>query len=152
MKTAIFPGSFDPFTRGHESVVRRGLGLFDRIIVAVGTNTTKSYYFSTEQRIEMISKTFQGESGVEVASFDGLTVDFCKDNDIHFILRGLRDGKDFFYEKNIALMNHSLEQGVQTVFLLTDPEHAWISSTIIREILRNNGDVSPFLPDGMVID
>jgi len=152
MKTAIFPGSFDPFTRGHESVVRRGLGLFDRIIVAVGTNTTKSYYFSTEQRIEMISKTFQGESGVEVASFDGLTVDFCKDNDIHFILRGLRDGKDFFYEKNIALMNHSLEQGVQTVFLLTDPEHAWISSTIIREILRNDGDVSPFLPDGMVID
>lgn len=152
MKTAIFPGSFDPFTRGHESVVRRGLGLFDRIIVAVGTNTTKSYYFSTEQRIEMISKTFQGESGVEVASFDGLTVDFCKENDIHFILRGLRDGKDFFYEKNIALMNHSLEQGVQTVFLLTDPEHAWISSTIIREILRNDGDVSPFLPDGMVID
>lgn len=152
MKTAIFPGSFDPFTKGHESVVRRGLGLFDRIIVAVGTNTTKSYYFSPEQRMKMISKTFQGESSVEIASFDGLTVDFCRENDIHFILRGLRDGKDFFYEKNIALMNHSLERGVQTVFLLTDPEHAWISSTIIREILRNEGDVSPFLPDGMVID
>lgn len=152
MSKAVFPGSFDPFTKGHESVVRRGLEVFDEIIVAVGTNTTKSYYFDMERRMDMVKSTFADSPSVKVASFDGLTVDFCKAHGIRHILRGLRDGKDFFYEKNIAMMNYSLNNDIQTVFLLTDPEHAWISSTIIREILRNNGDVGRFLPDGMNID
>ena len=152
MKIAVFPGSFDPFTKGHESVVRRGALLFDKVIIGIGTNTSKSYYFKQEQRMEMVSSVFSDTINVEVTEFQGLTVDFCKNIDASYILRGLRDGKDFFYENHIAVMNKNMAPGIETVFLLTDPEHAGISSTILREILRNNGNISPFVPEGMKID
>lgn len=152
MKIAVFPGSFDPFTRGHESVVLRGAELFDKVIVGIGTNTTKKYYFSLEQRVNMIESVFAEHGNVEVRTFEGLTVDFCKNSGAAYILRGLRDGKDFFYENHIAVMNKNMAPGLETVFLLTDPEHAGISSTILREILRNNGDISAFIPKGMKID
>jgi pantetheine-phosphate adenylyltransferase len=151
MNTAVFPGSFDPFTRGHESVVRRGCALFDKLIIGVGTNTTKKYMFDINERTAMIERVFADEDRVEVLSFSGLTVDFCREQQAAYILRGLRDGKDFFYENSIAVMNTSLSPGLETVFLLTAAEYAGISSTILREILRNNGDISPFVPEGMMI-
>ena len=152
MTTAVFPGSFDPFTRGHESVVLRACNLFDKIIIGVGTNTTKKYYFDLEKRKEMIDMVFKDNDKVTVQEFDGLTVDFCKRVNARFILRGLRDGKDFFYENSIAVMNQNMAPEIETVFLLTSAQTAGISSTILREILRNNGDVSPFIPEGMKID
>ncbi|NNC83145.1 MAG: pantetheine-phosphate adenylyltransferase [Flavobacteriales bacterium] len=152
MRIAVFPGSFDPFTRGHESVVRRACGLFDRIVIGVGTNTTKKYYFDLDKRKSMIEQVFKELEQVQVQSFDGLTVDFCREVGAQFILRGLRDGKDFFYENSIAVMNQNMAPEVETVFLLTSPTTAGISSTILREILRNNGDIRPFIPEGMKID
>ncbi len=151
MNNAVFPGSFDPFTLGHESVVRRGCKLFDKLIIGVGTNTTKSYLFDLDERTAMIERVFADEKRIEVKSFSGLTVDFCKEHNANYILRGLRDGKDFFYENSIAVMNTSLSPGLETVFLLTAAEYAGISSTILREILRNNGDISAFVPEGMMI-
>lgn len=151
MNIAVFPGSFDPFTKGHESVVRRGCILFDKLIIGVGSNTTKKYMFDIEERTAMIERVFADEDRIEVRSFSGLTVDFCKEQDAKYILRGLRDGKDFFYENSIAVMNNSLSPGIETVFLLTAAEYAGISSTILREILRNNGDISSFVPEGMMI-
>ncbi|NND94574.1 MAG: pantetheine-phosphate adenylyltransferase [Flavobacteriales bacterium] len=152
MNIAVFPGSFDPFTKGHESVVLRACSLFDKIIVGVGTNTTKQYYFPLEKRTSMISKVFSNEPKVEVHDFSGLTIDFCRSVGARFILRGLRDGKDFFYENSIAVMNQNMAPELETVFLLTSPQTAGISSTILREILRNKGDISPFIPKGMKID
>jgi pantetheine-phosphate adenylyltransferase len=152
MTIAVFPGSFDPFTSGHESVVRRACNLFDKIIIGVGTNTTKKYYFPLEKRKQMIDDVFSEEPKVSVQDFDGLTVDFCKKVGAKVILRGLRDGKDFFYENSIAVMNQNMAPELETVFLLTSPQTAGISSTILREILRNNGDISPFIPKGMKID
>ena len=151
MKKALFPGSFDPFTKGHYSIVKRGLRLFDQIIIGVGRNTTKKYYFSEDQRIEMISGLFEDEPRVIVSGFDGLTVNYCKNVGADFILRGLRNGADFEYEKNIAFTNKLMEDDIQTVFLLTEQEYGAISSTILREILRNNGDISEFVPRGMKI-
>jgi len=151
MTTAVFPGSFDPFTLGHESIVRRGCALFDRVIIAVGTNTSKKYYFDIEHRKAMIDSVFTDTDQVLVTRFDGLTVDYCKQVDAQFILRGLRDGKDFFYENSIAIMNKSMSEDIETVFLLTEPEYQGISSTILREILRNKGDISRFVPIGMKI-
>lgn len=151
MNIAVFPGSFDPFTKGHESVVRRGCILFDKLIIGVGSNTTKKYMFDIEQRTAMIERVFADEDRIEVRSFSGLTVDFCKEQNAKYILRGLRDGKDFFYENSIAVMNNSLSPDIETVFLLTAAEYAGISSTILREILRNNGDISSFVPEGMMI-
>lgn len=151
MNIAVFPGSFDPFTRGHESVVRRGAILFDKLIIGVGTNTTKKYMYDLQERKAMIDRVFADEDRVEVQEFSGLTVDFCKAVGARYILRGLRDGKDFFYENSIAVMNQKLSPGLETVFLLTAAEYAGISSTILREILRNDGDISPFVPEGMMI-
>jgi pantetheine-phosphate adenylyltransferase len=152
MKVAVFPGSFDPFTKGHESVVSRGADLFDKVIIAIGTNTSKKYFFDLEQRTAMINSVFANQPKVEVHSFEGLTVDFCKKIGATYILRGLRDSGDFSYEKRIAVMNQSMNDGLETIFLLTDPALAGISSTILREILRNNGDISPFVPLGMKIE
>ena len=146
-RIAVFPGSFDPFTKGHEAVVLKALPLFDEIIIAIGTNSAKQNYFSLEDRINQIKAVFKSEKKVSIQSFEGLTVNFCKKHNANFIVRGLRDGKDFEYEKSIAIMNNQIEKSVETVFFMTDAEYSAINSVIIRDILRNGGDASQFLPD-----
>jgi pantetheine-phosphate adenylyltransferase len=143
-KIGIFPGSFDPFTKGHENIVERFLPLFDKIIIGVGGNTTKKYYYTLESRIKHIESIFKNESKISVEHYQGLTVSFCKEKKAQYLLRGLRNTTDFNYEKSIALMNKELE-GVETLFLMTDEGLSHISSTIIREVAKNNGDVSPFV-------
>jgi pantetheine-phosphate adenylyltransferase len=143
-KIGIFPGSFDPFTKGHENIVERFLPLFDKIIIGVGGNTTKKYYYTLESRIKHIESIFKNESKIIVEHYQGLTVSFCKEKKAQYLLRGLRNTTDFNYEKSIALMNKELE-GVETLFLMTDEGLSHISSTIIREVAKNNGDVSPFV-------
>ncbi|MBN2273455.1 MAG: pantetheine-phosphate adenylyltransferase [Bacteroidales bacterium] len=145
-KVAIFPGSFDPFTVGHESVVRRALKMFDKIIIAIGFNTTKTAYFPLEKRIEWIKKVFADTDRVEVHSFKGLTVDYCKSVGAGYILRGLRTAADFEYERAIAQVNKAMFPDIETVFFLTLPQHTPINSTIIREIIKQGGDASQFLP------
>ncbi len=148
-KTAIFPGSFDPFTVGHESIVRRALSIFDRIIVSVGYNSNKQGYFPLETRLEWISNVFKNEPGVEVTWFSGLTVDFCRKKDARFILRGLRTAADFEFERAIAQVNKAMDDSIESVFLLTRPEHTPVNSTIVRDIVRNGGDASKFVPPGV---
>lgn len=145
-KIAVFPGSFDPITVGHESVVRRALSLFDRIIVAIGENSDKKSYFTIEQRKEWIKKVFEDEPRVSVESFSGLTVDFCRKANARYILRGLRTAADFEFERAIAQVNKAMLYEIESVFLLTLPEHTPINSTIVREILKHGGDVSRFVP------
>jgi pantetheine-phosphate adenylyltransferase len=145
-RIAVFPGSFDPLTKGHESVVRRALSLFDKIYVAVGKNTSKASYFTPEERVKHIEQVFKTDKRVEAIAFEGLTVDFCKKVKASFIIRGVRNTTDFEYEKNIAQMNKTLYPKAETVFILTDAEFAAINSTIVREILKNGGDVSAFIP------
>ncbi len=150
-RIAVFPGSFDPFTVGHESMVRRALPLFDEIIIAMGVNSQKAGYFAPAKRIKWIEQTFANEATVSVASFEGLTVDFCKERNAKFILRGLRTAADLEYERAIAHMNHSIAQDTQTIFMLTLPEHAPISSSLVREVFRYGKDVSSFIPKGIVL-
>ncbi len=152
LKIALFPGSFDPFTVGHESVVRRALKIFDKIIIAIGFNTTKSAYFPLEKRIEWIKRVFADTGKVEVHSYKGLTVDYCKTVGARFILRGLRTAADFEYERAIAQVNKSMYPEIETVFLLTLPQHTPINSTIIREIIKQGGDASQFLPSNYNIN
>ena len=144
MKRAIFPGSFDPFTKGHEAVVRKSLDLFDRVIIGVGVNTSKKYMFSLEKRIEHIKSLFSDSDKITVQSFHTLTVNFCKEINATHIIRGLRNSNDFQYEKSIAHMNFDIS-GIETVFFLTDQQYAAISSTIIREIYKNNGSIESFV-------
>lgn len=145
-KIAVFPGSFDPITVGHESIVRRALALFDRVIIAIGQNSEKKSYFSIEQRIDWIEKVFENDSRVIVESYTGLTVDFCRSHNARYILRGLRTAADFEFERAIAQVNKAMFSEIESVFLLTLPEHTPINSTIVREILKNGGDVSKFVP------
>ncbi len=145
-KVAVFPGSFDPITKGHEEIVRRAAHLFDEIIVAIGRNTTKANLFSEAARCKWVMATFSDLPHVRVEVFDGLTSDFCKNNDARFILRGIRNGADFEYERSIAHMNKALRTELETVILYADPQWISLSSTIIREIIKNKGDVSQFLP------
>jgi len=145
-KTAIFPGSFSPFTLGHKSVVDRSLTLFDKIIIAIGINAEKNEYFSIEEREGWIKEIYKNNTKIEVQFYEGLTVDFCEKVDAKYILRGLRDSHDFNYEKNIAQTNKNLNSEVETIFIITPPEISHISSTIIRDIIKNGGDVSQFLP------
>jgi len=146
-KIAVFPGSFDPFTLGHESVVNRALLVFDKVIVSIGQNTTKTAYFPIEKRIDWIKKVFADyDERVEVISFKGLTVDFCRSNDARFILRGLRTAADFEYERAIAQTNKAMYPDIETVFFLTLPQHTFINSSVIREIIKQGGDASRFLP------
>ncbi len=146
MKRAVFPGSFDPITIGHEAIIKRALPLFDKIILAVGVNTTKQYLFPLEQRISALEKCFSQEEKVQVQSYEGLTVEFCKSIDAQHIIRGLRSSIDFEFEKNIAEMNRKMESNIDTVFLISEPEHSAISSTIVREIYKSGGDISAFVP------
>ena len=145
MNRAVFPGSFDPITLGHIDIIERGLTLFEEIIVAIGSNADKKYMWSLEERIEYIEKAFEGNSKIKVASYEGLTVDFCHSVDAKFLLRGLRNSLDFSYEKSIAQNNAKLA-GVESVFLVCSPEVSHISSTIVRDIARNNGDYSNLVP------
>lgn len=150
-KVALFPGTFDPFTRGHQSVVIRALDLFDEIVVAIGTNALKEGYFTVENRERLISDVFSGNSRVVVANYNGLTIDFCKKIGAKFILRGIRTAADFEYERAIAQMNKAMDPGIESILLLTTPEDTPINSTIVRDIIRNNGDASQFLPRGIDI-
>jgi pantetheine-phosphate adenylyltransferase len=145
-RTAVFPGSFDPFTVGHEALVRRALSLFDKIIIGVGENTEKKSLFSIEMRMKMISKTFEGEERVVVSRFRGLTVDFCRRQKAGYILRGLRTAADFEYERAMGHMNRNIAPEIDTVFFLTNTEHTPVNSTIVRDIIINGGDASQFVP------
>ena len=145
-KIAVFPGSFDPFTVGHKSIVERALDMFDEIIIAIGVNSEKSGFFPIEKRIDWIKQTFNNGNKISVVTYQGLTVDFCKKNSANYILRGLRTAEDFEYERAIAQMNKKMLPEAETVFLLTSPEHTPISSTIVREIYRHGGDISKFVP------
>ena len=150
MKRAIFPGSFDPITLGHVDIINRALPLFDEIVVAIGVNAGKKYMFSLEDRKKFIEDAFADKPKIKVMTYEGLTVDFCKNNDIEFILRGLRNPADFEFEKAIAQTNRKLS-GIETVFLLTSAETSFISSSIVRDIIRNNGDISKLVPDSVNI-
>lgn len=143
---AVFPGSFDPFTRGHESIVRRVLPLFDHVIIAIGINSHKNYYFTLEKRKSWIKDVFADEKKVSVESFTGLTIDFCRKADAKFIVRGLRTTTDLEFEKAIAQMNKTMANEIETLFILPTPELSAINSTIIRDIVRNGGDASAFVP------
>ena len=146
-RVALFPGSFDPFTKGHEDIVLRGLELFDEIIIAIGYNTQKSVrYFEIELMIDRISKTFKHHPNIKVTQFSELTAEFARKNGAAYLLRGLRNTTDFEYENSIAQINRELYKELESVFLITSPQFAWISSSIIREVHRYKGDVSEFLP------
>ena len=146
-RVALFPGSFDPFTKGHEDIVLRGLELFDEIIIAIGYNTQKSVrYFEIELMIDRINKTFKNYSNIKVTQFSELTAEFARKNGAAYLLRGLRNTTDFEYENSIAQINRELYKELESVFLITSPQFAWISSSIIREVHRYKGDVSEFLP------
>ena len=145
-RIAIFPGSFSPFTVGHQSVVDRALPLFDKIIISIGINSEKNQYFSIEERLQWIKDVYANNAKIEVKFYEGLTVDFCKKENANYILRGLRDSHDFKFEKGIAQMNKDLNKEVETIFIITPPEISHISSSIIRDIIKNGGDVSKFIP------
>lgn len=149
-KIAVFPGSFDPITKGHESIIKRALPLFDKVIVAIGVNTSKSYLFPIEKRIEFCKATFP-ESKVVVEQYSGLTVDYCKKVGARYLLRGLRNSGDFEFEQAIAQMNQSMDENIETIFMLTPPELSAISSTIVREIHRSGGNVAQFIPEGITL-
>lgn len=145
IKKAIFPGAFDPFTIGHENIVIRGLDLFDEIVVCVGVNSEKNCLFSLQQRLDFIRKVFEDNARVSVDTYSGLTVDYARSIGASHILRGIRTSADFEYERAIAQVNKQMS-GIDTAFLLTTPEHTPVNSTIVRDILRHNGDASMFLP------
>ncbi len=148
-KIALFPGSFDPITRGHVDVAKKGLQIFDKIIIAIGKNTKKSSLFTIEQRIGWIKQVFEADPRIEVIAYEGLTVEFCKKAGAGFILRGVRSGADFEYEQSIAFANKEMVPEVETVFLLSSPSYNTISSTIVRDIIINKGNYSKFVPEGI---
>jgi len=148
-KIALFPGSFDPITTGHIDIITRGLDLFDKIIVGIGNNGQKNYLFPINDRIQFVKDSLKEYPQVEVMPYNGLTVDFCKTIHAHFILRGVRNAIDFEYEKTIAQMNHAVDNSIETVFLITSPQYAPISSTIVRDLIRNGADVSAYVGDGV---
>jgi pantetheine-phosphate adenylyltransferase len=145
-KIAIFPGSFDPITVGHESIVHRTIDLFDKIIIAIGHNENKKAFFSLEDRISMINDVFHQDPRIEITHYNDLTVDLCKRVGAGYIIRGLRTSADFEYERAIAQVNKAMYSEIESIFILTMPEHTSINSTIVREILKYGGDVHKFLP------
>ncbi len=149
-RICLFPGTFDPITLGHVDVIRRSLHLFDKIVVGIGTNTNKTPMFSDEQRLLWIKEIFADEPKVEAASYSGLTVHFCESIGAQFILRGIRYVADFEYEKTIADANRAMDPAIETIFLTCEPKYTSIASTIVRDILRNGGDASAFLPEIVV--
>lgn len=148
-KIAVFPGSFDPMTRGHESIVLRARSLFDEVIVAVGQNTEKNYYFPLQKRMEWISEVFRDYPAIRVESYQGLTVDFCRQKGALYIVRGLRTSADFEFERSIGQINKKINPDLETIFLLATPEFSALNSSIVRDIIRNNGDARPFIPEAI---
>lgn len=146
---AVFPGSFDPITTGHESIIRRAFPLFDKIIVAIGENSTKESYFPASKRSGWIKKVFDGEKRLEVKTYKGLTIDFCKEVNAKYILRGLRTSADFEFERVIAQMNREMNDTIETIFILSVPELSAVASTVVREIIRNGGDAGKFVPSAI---
>ena len=151
MKIAVFPGSFDPITVGHVSLVKRALPIFDKIIVAVGVNSQKQTLFDLDKRLEWLKAVFQKEPKVEIAQFEGLTAHFCNKIGAKYLLRGLRNASDFDYEKTISQLNHIVGNDLETVFLISLPAFSHISSTIVRELIKGKGDVKLFVPNEVVI-
>ena len=145
MKKALFPGSFDPLTLGHYDIIKRGVTLFDEVIVAIGINADKQYMFSLDERKQFIKEACADEPRIKVVTYEGLTVEFCKEIGVDYILRGLRNPADFEFEKAIAHTNRKLTQ-IETVFLLTAAKTSFISSSIVRDVIRNNGDYTKFVP------
>jgi len=148
MKRALFPGSFDPITLGHFDIIKRGVKLFDEVIVAIGINSEKKYMFSLKQRKSFIEEAFKDEPKVKVVTYEGLTIDFCKEIGVEFILRGLRNPADFEFEKAIAHTNRKLSK-IETVFLLTASKTSFISSSIVRDVIKNHGDYTQLVPESV---
>jgi len=146
-RICLFPGTFDPLTLGHVDIINRALPLFDRIIVGIGLNAAKGPMFTPEQRLQWIQEIYKDEPRVQGAIYDGLTVEYCKKTGSKFILRGIRYVSDFEYEKTIADANRTLDPTIETIFLTGEPKYTSVASTIVRDIIRNGGDASPFLPD-----
>ncbi len=147
--TALFPGSFDPITKGHESIILRALPLFEKIIIAIGINEQKQSFFPLEKRREWIQMVFASYPEIEVITYEGLTVDLCRKLDVKYILRGLRTSADFEFERSIGQMNKLMFPDVETVFFLTTPEHSALNSYIVRDIIKHGGDASSFTPDAI---
>lgn len=150
MKRALFPGSFDPITNGHHDIIKRGIKLFDEVIIAIGINADKKYMFSLEERKAFVEATFKNEKKIKVVTYEGLTIDFCKVVDAQFILRGLRNPADFEFEKAIAHTNRKLSN-IETVFLLTAARTSFISSSIVRDVIRNHGDYTQLVPKSVKV-
>lgn len=150
MRKAIFPGSFDPPTLGHAEIVGRATALFDEVIIAIGTNSAKSTFFSLEERLAMLRLIFEHMPSVRVVAYEGLTVDFAKTEGAHFLLRGLRTGQDLDYERPIALINRHMDAQLETIFLITSGAHSHISSTLVREVIRYGRDAAGLVPDAIL--
>jgi pantetheine-phosphate adenylyltransferase len=146
-RTCLFPGTFDPLTLGHVDIINRALPLFDKIVVGIGLNTSKAPMFSPERRLEWIREIYKDEERVEGAIYEGLTIDFCRKVGANFILRGIRYVSDFEYEKTIADANRTMDRSIETIFLTGEPKYTSVASTIVRDIIRNGGDASHFLPE-----
>lgn len=151
MRIALFPGTFDPITLGHTDVINRALSLFDKIVIGIGINSSKQPMFSLTQRIEWIQAIYKHHPEIEVRTYDGLTINFCKELNANFILRGIRNVGDYEYEKSIADMNRSLYPSIETIFLACSPVYTSLSSTIVREVIKHGGDYSNFLPKEIVL-
>lgn len=149
-RICLFPGTFDPITLGHEDIINRAIPLFDKIVVGIGINTSKQPMFSAEQRLEWIHNIYKDNKAVEGAVYEGLTIDYCRRIGAKFILRGIRYVSDFEYEKTIADANRALDKTIETVFLTGEPKYTSVASTIVRDIIKNHGDASPFLPEEVI--
>ena len=146
MKIALFPGSFDPITKAHVDILKRSISLFDKVVIGIGLNSSKPSFLSAETRKKMLEAVFEFEPKVEVMVYEGLTVEFCKKINAAYMIRGIRTVSDFEYEKAIAQMNHALVPEIESIFIVSKPGYSSISSTIVRDILRNHGDVTQFIP------
>jgi pantetheine-phosphate adenylyltransferase len=150
MRICLFPGTFDPLTLGHVDIINRSINLFDKIVVGIGTNSNKTPMFTADQRLEWIAQIYKNTNKVFGVVYDGLTIDYCKKIGANFILRGIRYVSDFEYEKTIADANRTMDPSIETIFLTGEPKYTSVASTIVRDIIRNGGDASPFLPQAVI--
>ncbi len=148
-KIGVFPGSFDPITIGHEDVVNRAIHLFDHLIIAIGHNSTKNHLYSAEERKLQIEKVFESNPKISVEIYTGLTIEYCKSKNANYILRGVRTAADFEFERNIGLMNLEMAPDIETVLLLSRPEYSALSSSVVRDIKKHNGNISKFIPEAL---